>query len=163
VLTQRRTGYHGSQPTPRVGKLNMNRHRRNVVLKPIGSTSGMLADESGSSHMLLTHQPLRRSKSPSLGKTRVLARAPKRPRSRIIQTRLGIKPEMQPDGQGHFEPLHFSDDSHDEYQNSCNADENGLETEVNVDASDISEGPTSRQHHWSLVSHKPGNGHQPVV
>jgi len=100
-----------SQPAPRVGNLNMNGHRRDVVPDPIGSRLGMQADESGSSQTLLTHEPSRRSQSPGPGETGVLARPPKRPRRMTIQTRANIEPEAEPDGQGHLETVHLSDDS----------------------------------------------------
>jgi len=127
-----------SQPTPRVGNLNMNRRRRDVVPDPIGSGSGMQADQSGSSQTLLTHQPSRQSQSPGPGETGVLARPPKRPRRTTIQTRANIEPEAEPDRQGHLETVPLSDDSSDEYHNPCKADETGSETEIDVDASDIS-------------------------
>jgi len=91
-----------TQLAPRVGNLNMNGRRHDIVPDPIGSGSGMQADESGSSQTLLTHQPSRRSQSPGPGETRVLARPPKRPRRTTIQTRASIKPEAEPDGQGHL-------------------------------------------------------------
>ena len=66
-----------SQTAPRVGNLKMNGRRHDVVPDPIGSGLGMQADESGSSQTLLTHQLSRRSQSPGLGETGVLARLPK--------------------------------------------------------------------------------------
>jgi len=151
------------QPAPRVGNLNMNGCRRNVVPNPIGSGSGMQGDESGSSQTLLTHQPSCRSQSPGPGETRVLARPPKRPRRTTIQTRASIEPEVEPDGQGHLETVYLSDDSSDEYQNPCNADETGSETEIDVDASDISEGTISGQRHRSQASRIEGKGRGPMV
>jgi len=106
-----------SQPAPRVGNLNMNGRRRDVVPDPIGSGSGMQADESGSSQTLLTHQPSRRSQSPGPGEPGVLAGPSKRPRRMTIQTGANIEPEAEPDGQGHLQTVHLSDDSSDEYQN----------------------------------------------
>jgi len=152
-----------SQPAPRVGTLNMNGRRRDVVPDPIGSGSGMQADKSGSSQTLLTHQPSHRSQSPGLGETGVLARPPKHPRRTTIQTRSNIEPEAEPDGQGYLETVHLSDDSSDEYRNPCNADETGSETEIDVDATDISEGTTSGRHHRSQASRRQGKGQQPMV
>jgi len=152
-----------SQPAPRVGNLNMNGRRRDVVPDPIGSGSGIQADESGSSQTLLTHQPSRRSQSPGPGETGVLARPPKRPRRTTIQTRANIEPEAEPDGKGHLETVNLSDDSSDEYQNPGNADETGSETEIHVDACDISEGTTSGRHHRSQASRRQGNGQRPMV
>jgi len=152
-----------SQPALRVGNLNINGPRHDVVPDPIGSRSGMQADESGSSQTLLTHQPWRRSQSRGQGETGVLARLPKRPRRTTIQTRVNIEPQTEPNGQGHLETFHLSDDSSDEYQNPCNADETGSETEIGVDASDISEGTTSTRHHWSQASGRQGKGHRPMV
>jgi len=152
-----------SQPAPRVGNLNMNWRRRDVVPDRIGSGSGMQEDESGSSQTLLTHQPSRRSQSPGPGETGVLARLPKRPRRTTIQTRANIEPEAEPDGQGHLETVHLSDDSSDEYKNPCNADETGSETEIDVDASDISEGTTSGRRHRLQASRRQGKGQRPMV
>jgi len=135
------------QPAPRVGNLNINRRRGDVVPHSIGSGSGMRADEPGSSQTLLTHKPSRRSQSPGLGETGVLARPPKRPRRTPIQTWLNIEPEAEPDGQGHLETVPLSDNSSDEYQNPCNANETESETVIDVDASNISEGTTSRRRH----------------
>jgi len=140
------------QPAPRVGNLNMNQHRRDVVPDPIGSGSGIPTDESGSSLTLLTHQLSRRSQSPGPGETWVLSRPPKRPRITTIQTRANIEPDVEPGRQRHLETVHLSDDSSHEYQNPCNADENGLETEIDVDAFDISEGTTSGRCHRSQAS-----------
>jgi len=152
-----------SQTAPRVGNLNMNGRRRDVVPDPIGSGSGMQADESGRSQALLTHQPSHRNQSPGLGETGVLARPPKQPRRTSIQTRANIEPEAEPNRQGHLETVHLSDDSSDEYQNPCNADETGSETEIDVDTSDISEGTTSgRRHRWQ-ASHRQGKGQRPMV
>jgi len=152
-----------SQPAPRVGNLNMNARRCHVVPDPIGSGSGMQADESGSSQTLLTHQPSRRSQSPGPGETGVLARPPKCPRRTTIQTRANIEPEAEPDGQGYLETVHLSDDISDEYQNPCNADESGSETEIDVDASDISKGTTSGQRHRSQASRRQGKSQRPIV
>jgi len=112
----------------------------------------MQVDESGSSQMLLTDQLSRRSQSPGPGETRVLARPPKLLRRTTIQTSANIEPEMEPDGQGHLDTVHLSDDSCDEYQNPSNPDETGLETELNADDSDISKGTTSGQPHASQAS-----------
>ena len=152
-----------SQPAHRVGNLNVNGRRREVVADPIGSGSGIQADESGSCQTLFTHQPSRRSQSPGPGETRVLARQPKRPRRMTIQTRANIEPDAEPDGQGHLETVHLSDDSSDEYQSLCNADETGWETEIDVDASDISEGTTSGRRHRSQASRRQGKGQRPMV
>ena len=62
-----------------------------------------------------------------------------------------------------METVHLSDVSSDEYQNPCNADETGSETEIDVDAFDISEGTTSRRRHRSQVSHRQGKGQRPMV
>jgi len=132
-----------SEPAPRVGNLNMNGRRRDVVPNPIGSGSGMQTDQFGSSQTLPTHLSSRRSQSPGPGETSVLARQPQRPRRTTIETRANIEPEAEPDGQGHLETVHLSDDSCDVYQNPCNADITGSETEIDVDPSDISERTTS--------------------
>jgi len=50
-----------------------------------------------------------------------------------IQTRANIKPEAEPDGQGHLKTVHLSKVGSDEYQNPWNADENGSGTEIDVD------------------------------
>jgi len=152
-----------SQPVPRVGHSNMNRGRRNVGPDPIGSGSGMEADESGSSHTLLTHQPSCRSQSPGAGETAVLARPPKRPQRTTIQTRANIEPEAEPDGQGHLETIHLRDHSSDEYQSPCNADQTQLEKEFYVDAMDSSEGTTSGRRHRSQASRRKGKGQRPLV
>jgi len=152
-----------SQPAPQVGNFNMNGGRRDVVSDPIGSGSGMQAEESGSAQTLLTHQPSRRSQSPGPGETGALARPPKCPRRTTIQTRVNFEPEAEPDGQGHLETVHLSEDSSDEYQNPCNADETGSETEIDVDAADISEGITSRRRHRSQASRRQGKGQRPIV
>ena len=123
----------------------------------------MQADESASSRMLLIHHPSCRSQSPGLGETGVLARPPKRPRRTTIQTRANIEPEAEPDGQGHLETVHLSEDSSDEYQNQCNADETGSETEIDVDAFDISAGTTSGRRHTSQVSCRQGKGQRHMV
>jgi len=151
------------QPAPRVDYLNMNQHTRDVVPDPIGSGSGMQADESGSSLTFVTHQPSRRSQSPGPGETWVLSRPPKRPPITTIQTRANIEPEAEPDRQRHLATVYLSDDSSDEYQNPCNADETGSETEMDVDTSDISEGTTSGRCHRSQASCCQGNGQLPIV
>ena len=152
-----------SQPATQVGNLNMNGRRRDIVPDPFGSGSEMRPDESGSSQTLLTHQPSRRSQSPCLGETGVLARLPKRPRRTTIQTRANSEPKAEPDRQGHLQTIHLSDDSSDEYQNPCNADETGSETEIDVDASDICEGTTSGRRHRSQASRGQGKGQRPMV
>jgi len=152
-----------SKPAPQVGNLNMNGRRLDGVPDPIGSGSGMQADESGSSQTPLTHQPSRRSQSPGPGETGVLARPPKRPQRTTIQTRANIEPEAEPHGQGPFETVHLSHDSSDEYQNPCNADETGLETEIDVDTSDISERTISGRRHRSPASLRQGKGPRPMV
>ena len=48
-------------------------------------------------------------------------------------------------------------------QKPCNSDETGLATEIDDDASDISEGRTSEQYHMWQVSCRQGNGQRPVV
>ena len=151
------------QPAPRVGNLNMNGGRCEIVPDPIGSGSGMQADKSASSQTLLIHQPSRRSQSPGQGETGVLARPPKHPRRTTIQTRANIEPEADPDGQGHLETVHLSHDSSDKYQNPCNADETGSETEIDVDTSDISERTTSGRRHMSQASRSQGKGQRPMV
>jgi len=154
-----------SRPAPRVGNLNMDGRRCDVVPNPIGSRSGIQADESGSSQTLLTHQPWRRSQSPGPGETGVLARPPKRPRRTTIQPRTNIEPEAEPDGHGHFETVHLSDDSSNEYQNPCNVEETGSETEIDIDAFDISEETTSGWRPRSQASRRQGKGHgqRPMV
>jgi len=152
-----------SQTAPRVGDLNMNGRRHDIVPNPIGSGSGMQADESGGSQTPLTHQPSRLRQSSRPCETGVLARPPKRQRRTTIQTRANIEPEAEPDGQGRLETVHLSDDSSNEYQNPCNADETGSETEINVDASDISEGTTSGRRHRSQASRRVGKGERPMV
>jgi len=152
-----------SQPAPRVGNLNMNGRRHDVVPDPIGSGSGMQAEQSGSSQTLLTHQPSHESQSLSLGETRVLERLPKRPRRTTIQTRANIKPEVEPERQGHLETVHLKDDSSDEYENPCNADETGSETDIDVDASKVSEGTRSKRRHRSQASRTQGNSQRPMV
>jgi len=141
----------------------MNRRRRDVVPGPIGCGSGMQAEESASSQTLLTHQPSRRRQSPGPGETGVLASPPKCPRRTTIQTRANIEPEGASIGQGHLETVHLSDDRSDEYQNPCNADETGSETEIAVDASNISEGTTSGRRHRSQASRRRGKGQRPLV
>ena len=59
--------------------------------------------------------------------------------------------------------MHLSDDSSDEYQNLCNGDETGLETEIDVDASEISEGTTSGWRYWSHASRRQGKDQQAMV
>ena len=87
-----------SQPAPQVGNLNMmNGCRCYIVPDSIGSGLGMQADESGSCQTLLSHQPSRRSQSPGLGETGVLARLPQRPRRTTIQIRANIEHEAEPD------------------------------------------------------------------
>jgi len=95
-----------SQAVPRVRNLNMHRGRRDVVPDPIGSGSGIKADQSGSSQTLLTYQPSRRSQSPGPGESGVLARPPKRPQRTTIQRMGHIEPEAEPEGQGHLETVH---------------------------------------------------------
>jgi len=138
-----------SQPAPRVGNLNINGCRRDVVPDPIESGSRSQADQSGSCQTLLTHQPSRQTQSPRLGDTGLLARPPEHPRGTTIQTRANNEPNAEPDGQGHLETVHLSNHSHDECQNPCNADETGSESEIDVDASDISEGTISRRRYRS--------------
>jgi len=46
-----------SEPTPRVGNLDINRCRHDLVPDSIGSRSGMLGDESGSYKTHLPHKP----------------------------------------------------------------------------------------------------------
>jgi len=141
----------------------MNGCRRDVVPDPIGSGSGMQADQYGSCQTLLTHQPSRRSQSPGPAETGVLARPPKRPRRMTIHTRANIEPGAEPEGQGHFENVHLSDDGSDEYQSPCNEDESGSETEIDVDAYDISEGTTSGWRHRSQASRRQGKGQRLMV
>jgi len=152
-----------SQPAPRVGNLNRNAGRRDVVPDPIGSGSGMQAAKSGSSQTLSTHQPWRPSQSPRPSETGVVARPLKRARRTTIQTRANIEPEAEPDGQGHLETVHLSNDSSNEYQNPCNADETGSETEIDVEASDISEETTYGRHHRWQASRRQGKGQRPMV
>ena len=59
-----------------------------------------------------------------------------------IQTRANIEPEGEPDAQGHLKTVHLSDDSSNELQNPWNADETASETEIDFDASHISQGRT---------------------
>jgi len=113
--------------------------------------------------MLLTHPPSCRSQSPGLGETGVLARPLKRPRRTTIQTRANIEPGAEPDGQGHLETVHLSDDSSDKYQNPRNADETRSETKIDVDASNISEGTTSGWCHRSQASRGQGKGQRHMV
>ena len=138
-----------SQQTPRIG--NWNGRRRDVVPDPIGSRSGMQPDESGIS---LLNQASRQSKSPVPSGAGVLARPPKRSRRTTIQTTANIEPETEPNGQGHLETVHLSDDSSDEYQNPCDADETGSETAIDAEASDICEQTTSGRHHSSQASRR---------
>ena len=88
---------------------------------------------------------------------------PKRPRRTTIQTRAIIEAQAEPDRQGHLETVYLSDDSSDEYQNPWNADETGSESEIDVDASDISEGTTSGRRHRSQASHRQEKGQRPMV
>jgi len=152
-----------SRPALRVGILNMNWRSRHIVPDPIGSGAGMQADESGSSLTLLTAQPSRRGQSPGPYGTEVLARPPLCLRRMTIQTRVNIEPEAQPDGHGHLETVHLSDDSTDEFKNPFNPDATKSENEIDVDASDISEGTTSTRRHRSQASCRQGNGQRPMV
>jgi len=86
-----------------------------------------------------------------------------RPRRETIQTRANIEPKAEPDGQGELETVHLSDNSTDEYKNPCNADETRSETEIDVDASDISEGTTCKRRHRSQASRRQGVGQRPMV
>jgi len=52
---------------------------------------------------------------------------------------------IEPDSQVHLETVRLRDHSRDEYKAPCNADQTGAETEIDVDATDISEGTTSGQ------------------
>jgi len=152
-----------SQPSPQVGTMSVIECRRDFVPNAIGSRSGMQANQSGISKPLLTHQPSGRSQSPSSGETGVLARRSKRPRRRTIQTRANIEPEAEPNGHGHLETVHLSDDDSDAYQNPWNEDETRSQAEIVVDASDISEATTSGRRHKSQPSRKEGNGPRPMV
>jgi len=52
---------------------------------------------------------------------------------------------IEPDSQVHLETVRLRDHGRDEYKAACNADKTGAETEIDVDATDISEGTTSGQ------------------
>jgi len=65
--------------------------------------------------------------------------------------------------EGHLETVHLSDNCSDEYQNLYNADETGSESEIDVDASALSQGTISGLHHRSQPSRRQGNGQQPLV
>ena len=62
-----------------------------------------------------------------------------------------------------METVHLSDDSSHEYQNPWNVEETGSETEIDVDASEVSEGTTSGRPHRSQASRRQGKGQRPMV
>jgi len=123
----------------------------------------MQVDESGSSQTLLMYPPSHRSQSPGSGANRVLAGLPKRPRRMTRQTTENIEPETESDRQRHLETVHLSDDGSDEYQNPCNADQTGSESEIDGDPRDISDGTTSGRRHTSQLSRRQRNGGRMVV
>ena len=97
-----------NQPTSRRG--NLNGCGRDVVLADRVSRSGTQQSESGSSN---TAGSSGRNSSPPPIARRLLGRPAKRLRSSTIQTTAYTEPEMEPDGQGHMEPVRLSDDSSD--------------------------------------------------
>jgi len=68
-----------------------------------------------------------------------------------------IEPEMEPQMQVHLETVHSSDNSTEEYQNPGSADKTGLETEIHVHSSDISQGKPFRWCHWLKALGRPGS------
>jgi len=150
-----------SQPAPRVANFNTKGRRRDLVPYPIGSGWGMQADECGSSQTLLAHQLSGQSQSTGPGETKVRPRRLKCPQRMTLQMRANIEPGVEPDWQGHSETVHLSDDSSDEYENPCNADETGSETEIDVDTFDISEATTSGRRHRAQASRSQEKGQPP--
>ena len=135
-----------SQPTPRVG--NLARRRCYVVSDSVGSRLGTQQKETSSSQTmtLRSHQPSRRSTSPSPNENSVQSRPPKRSWRTTIQTGEFIEPETEPDGQAHLEKVHLRDNSSDEYQNPDDPEETDSETELYSETFHIAEGVGSRRH-----------------
>ena len=61
-----------------------------------------------------------------------------------------------------METVNLRDDS-DQYQNPCNADGTGSETEIDVDPSNMCKGTTSGGCDCSQAFRRPGNGQRSVV
>jgi hypothetical protein len=171
-----------SQPTPRLGNLsrrrrdvipdsmgsnqttsrggNLNGRRRDVVLADRVSRSGTQQSESGSSN---TAGSSGRNSSPPPIARRLLGRPAKRLRSSTIQTTAYTEPEMEPDGQGHMEPVRLSDDSCDEYQMSHLADETEPDTEPDIEDLGSADERTSRRRRGPRLAETHGNNRPRTV
>ena len=73
----------------------------------------------------------------------LLGQPAKQLRSTPVQTTAYTEPEMEPDGQGHMEPVRLSDDSADEYEMSHLADETEPDTEPDTEDLSSVDGRTS--------------------
>ena len=69
--------------------------------------------------------------------TGALERPPKRPRRRTIQSRTYTDIKTKPDAQVPTETVGQSDDSSDEYQDSCRSDQSVSDTEPEAEDDDI--------------------------
>ena len=79
---------------------------------------------------------------------RLLGRLAKLLQSSTIQTTADTEPGMEPDGQGHMEPVHLSDDhSSDPYQKPHLADEMELDTEPDIEDLGSADETTSKRRH----------------
>jgi len=152
-----------SQPTLRVRNLNPNGRRHNIVSHYIWWGSEIHAHKLGDSLTVLTDLPLPLSQSPYVRETGVVVSPPPRPRTMTIQIRVNIKPKRETDRQGNLETVHLSDNSSDEYQSLCKADQTEWNTEIDVDAADISTETPSAWPDTSQASGGLGKSPRPIV
>ena len=169
-----------SQPTPRLG--NLSRRRRDVIPDSMGSNqptsrggnlnwrggdvvladrvsrSGTQQSESGSSNAAGSSG---RNSSPPPIARRLLGQPAKRLRSSTIQTTAYTEPETEPDGQGHMEPVHLSDDSSDEYQMLHLANETEPDTEPDLEDLGSADERTSRRRRGPRLAQTPGGNNRP--
>jgi len=141
-----------SQPAPQVG--NMYRCRRNAVPVDRGSGSGTQRTESGSSHSTRTleaesgsshgTQSSGRGSSPPQITRRLPSRPTKRPRRSTLQTTAYTEHLGETDASPQMETVRLSDNSSDEYQNSCRSDQTESDTEPDAEDNDILDDDTAR-------------------
>ena len=132
--------------------------RRNVGANIIGSgmsRSGTQLNEPGSLPSALSnHQSSRRNYSSPPMASGALRKPPKRLRRTATQATAYTEPVTEPEGQGHMEIDHSSDDSGQEYQNSRGSDETESDTEPDPEDIDVEDATASRQILGSQVANR---------
>jgi len=148
----------GSQPTPRVG--NLNGPRRQVVPDGIRSArarAGTHQNHSGSSASTLPDKAPSHVRPIPLNATGALERPPKRPRRRTIQRTTYTDIETEPDTQVLTETVLLSDDSRDQYEDSCGSDQTESDTEPDTADDEIPDATRAGLRHWSRTADKQTN------